>query len=97
MTDRSVKLRECPFGCPDTPIVHANETPLYAEATTEPSEAEVERVARALCARHIRHVRRFDTAPAELEAKLPAAVDHTWRDHAEDARAAIAALRGHTL
>jgi hypothetical protein len=52
---------------------------------------EVEKVARALCERHIRRVRRFDTDPAKLETMLTASVDYAWPDFAEDAQAALAA------
>ena len=58
----------------------------------EPTEANVERVARALCEIHIWHVRRHDTPSREIEAMLPAAVDYAWRDHSEAATAALNAL-----
>jgi len=50
----------------------------------------VERVARKRCERHIRNVRRHDTAPEELERNLPASVDYAWRDFEADTREDIA-------
>lgn len=51
-----------------------------------------EAVARALCELHIRTVRRHDTPPDELEAKLPGSVDYAWRDFIPQADAAIATM-----
>ena len=56
------------------------------------SESMIDKVARALCELHIRRVRRHDTAPERLEEMLPAAVDHNWREHVDEARAALQAL-----
>ena len=53
----------------------------------------IEKAARALCERHIRRVRRHDTEPDDLEAMLPQSIDYAWPDFADDAQAAIAALR----
>ena len=51
-----------------------------------------EAVARGLCELHIRTVRRHDTPPDELEAKLPGSVDYAWRDFIPQADAAIATM-----
>jgi hypothetical protein len=64
------------------------------EAATQPSEGEVERVARALCERDIRAKRRFDTPADELEEMLPDSVDYNWSDYVPQARVAIAAMKG---
>ena len=52
----------------------------------------VEKVARALCEQQIRHARRFDTPPPELEALMSRGVDYAWKDYRETARVAIAAM-----
>lgn len=59
---------------------------------TEDIETLREAVARALCKLHIRTVRRHDTPPDELEAKLPGSVDYAWRDFIPQADAAIATM-----
>lgn len=51
----------------------------------------VEEVARVLCERRIRIVRRWDTPKEKLEERLPAAIDYAWPDHVDDATAAIEA------
>ncbi len=51
-----------------------------------------EAVARVLCELRIRAIRRHDTPPDELEAMLPAAVNHVWREHLPQADAAIATM-----
>lgn len=51
-----------------------------------------EAVARALCELHIRTVRRHDTPPDKLEAMLPSAVNHVWREHLPQADAVIATM-----
>ena len=65
-----------------------------ARTPAKAGEDGVERVARALCELRIRQVRRHDTTPERLEEMIPAAVDHAWRDHEEEARVAITALHG---
>ena len=65
-----------------------------ARTPAKPGEDGVERVARALCELRIRQVRKHDTAQDRIEEMMPAAVDHAWRDHEEEARVAIAALHG---
>lgn len=61
------------------------------EAQTNP-QALVEVVARTLCERQIRRARKWDTDPADLEAKLPASINFNWRDHEDDAVAVLLAL-----
>ena len=69
---------------------------LAPEVSTPAKAGEdgAERVARALCELRIRQVRKYDTAQDRLEEMMPAAVDHAWRDHEEEARVAISALHG---
>lgn len=57
------------------------------------TEELVEKVARALIERQIRIARKWDTAPAELEAILPESVDYSWREREEDARAALVSIQ----
>jgi hypothetical protein len=57
------------------------------------TETMIEKVARALCERAIRHARRWDTTPEALEEMLPESIDYSWRDHVDDARAALSAMR----
>lgn len=57
---------------------------------TQDKETLREAVARALCELRIRTIRRHDTPSDELEAMLPAAVNHVWREHLPQADAAIA-------
>ena len=53
---------------------------------------EREAVARALCEKHIRNVRRHDTDATTLEAVLPGAIEMHWFDFQLDADAALSAL-----
>lgn len=52
----------------------------------------IERCARALAALRIRTVRRWDTPGDEIEAMLPASIEHAWRDHVREARAVLKEL-----
>lgn len=55
----------------------------------EPSEAEVEAAARALCKRRIQLNIKYD---GEIDpARVAAAIDYAWRDFADAARAALRA------
>jgi len=58
----------------------------------EGRDADVERVARALCEYQIRQARRWDTDADVLEAMLPAAITHGWPSFMPQARAALQAL-----
>lgn len=55
-------------------------------------EQMIEVVARALCERHIREVRRWDTNPAELDKMIPDCVDYSWRDFVRQAHTILAAI-----
>ena len=57
-----------------------------------PATDEREAVARALCEKHIRNVRRHDTDGATLEAVLPGAIEMHWFDFQLEADAALSAL-----
>jgi hypothetical protein len=52
-----------------------------------------EAVARALCELRIRTIRRHDTPTDELEAMLPSAINHVWREHLPQADAALALMQ----
>ena len=54
----------------------------------------VEPVARRLCERQIRHVRRHDTAKEWLDANMEECVDYSWQDHIPEARTALEVVFG---
>ncbi len=62
------------------------------DTPTPPATDEREAVARALCEKHIRNVRRHDTDAATLEAVLPGAIEMHWFDFQLEADAALSAL-----
>ncbi len=65
------------------------------DTPTPPATDEREAVARALCEKHIRNVRRHDTDAATLEAVLPGAIEMHWFDFQLEADAALSALAGY--
>lgn len=57
-------------------------------------EDMVEPVARRLCEKQIRHVRRHDTDKEWLDANMEECVDYSWQDHIQQARTALEVVFG---